>query len=670
MTNPVVMSGGRVLLSGGSIYTTGFSAGGGGGGNSILNTNASIAQANGTTGVAYSQQLVASQGVGPWSTWAIVNASCDLTSASAGTAPTPANTFALSSSGVLSATSGNMVGAENDYFLVSYKDSTAATFTQYAVVNVSAGTNPLRIVTPSNIGYVTQGNVYSGTPLATIAAKGNVASITWSILSQTTTGSVNNSWSINSSTGAITGTATNTGVNTITVQATDGTNTTSEVYNVGVYQYVTSAPRPSANPSSGTNSQGIPCGPGMYVVNGEVYESNGTLFKGNVGWNATFPSLQFFISTPRYNAMGMNLLRVSPDQPANLAAETSEVAESTTQQTNNHRVCMYLRMFSYAGTQFSGSSVLSVLGESVNEWVGAFATVYSPLMNKIWVNIANEWGSFSGTTTGFAAAYSAVSAPVTGLTASTLTFSGSTPFNATNIGLGFVYIKGATWSGANNDGLYPVTASGANTVTGTFPAGYVSGGTVWGGAIGMMRAAGYYCPLVVDCGGGSSYLDVINNGVAIFQSDPLQSTVMSYHAYYNGNTASTSQAGFESVICSPMNSNKVTSGVPWIVGELGVYFPDGRAGTPTGGVTTDFPIPQYLQSVWKYGIPALGWVSFLGGSNRADTSSGFAWYKLSASDSDASDAGYPAAYSVHGKRITLDPIYGSVANNVGVATSF
>jgi Chitobiase/beta-hexosaminidase C-terminal domain len=651
---------------------------GAGNGPAIFAVGGVSALANSVSGTAYSQQLIPSFGVGPYSTFTLVNTGCDLTTATAGVPPTPNNTFAVSPSGLLTCGSISAT-AENNFFLIAYKDSTNATFKQnFACYNAA---NPLKIVTPSNLGFITQGNVYTNVaPLATIKAAGNLASLTWSLASSfgglsfpfTTNAGHGNSWTIDAVTGNISGTATNIGVNTIVVQCTDGTNTTTELFNIGVYQYVTGAPRPSYNPSSGTNSQGIPCGAGLYVLNGEVYEPNGRLFRANHGWNATYPNDQFYISTPRYNALGMNLLRVSPDtNGTSLATETTEVNAAIAQHTNNHRVVKHMRYNNYAGTIFSGSSTVSLLGNSVSEWIGAYASLYSAQMNNMWVNIANEWGSFGGTTTGFAAAYSAASAPITGLTATTLTFSGASPFNSTNIdGLLFVYIKGATWSGANNDGLYAVTTQGASTITGTFPSGYVSGGTAWAGVLGMMRAGGFYGPIVIDCGGGSSYLDIVNNGVAIFQSDPLQSVIMSYHAYYNGNAASTSQSGFESNICAPLNTNKLNSGVPWMVGELGIYYPDGRAGSPTGGVTTDFPTPQYLQSTNKFGVPCLAWVSYMGGSVRADTTQGFNWYTLSSSNSDASDAGYPSVMSVFGKRINLDPIYGTIVNSTGPATSF
>ena len=394
-------------------------------GPAIFTTGIVSALPNSVAGTAYSYQLVPSQGVGPWNTFALVNAGCDIPSASS-TPTTPNNTFAVSSSGVISCASISAT-AENDFFLVSYKDSTAATFTQnYAAYN---GANALKIITQSKLGFVTQGNTYtSGTPLATIKAAGNAGAITWSITAQTTTGATNNTWAINSSTGAITGTATNTGVNTLTVQAFDGTNTTTEFYNIGVYDYVTGAPRPSYNPSSGLNSQGIPCGPGFFVrANGEIYEGNGTLFRPNHGWAASYPN-DITISHPRYASMGGNLIRITPDTNGeSLSGETTEVNAAVAQHTNFHRVCMHGRWFIYSGTQISGNSSFATMGSALSEWVGAYASLYSAQMNNMMCNIANEYGPYSAWGVNWLNVYQAVSAPITALTSTTLTFSGTSP---------------------------------------------------------------------------------------------------------------------------------------------------------------------------------------------------------------------------------------------------
>ena len=665
---------GKIPLSPGGfmISTAGGGGGGGGNGPTIFTTGIVSALPNLVSGSSYSYQVTPTQGIPPYNTFAIVDAGCDLRSAS-GTPTTPNNSYSITTGGVLSS-SGNISGTvENDFFLISFKDSTATAYTQnFAAYNASFA---LKIITPSKLGYITQGNTYTaGTPLATIRAAGNTGSITWSITAHSTTGASDNSWAIDSSAGTITGTATNTGVNTLTVQAFDGTNTTTEFYNIGVYDYVTGAPRPSYNPGSGTNSAGIPCGPGFFVrANGEIYEGNGTLFRPNHGWAASYPN-DITISHPRYASMGGNLIRITPDSNGeSLSGETTEVNAAVAQHTNFHRVCMHGRWFTYAGTQISGSSALSTMNAALTEWVGAFASLYSAQMNNMWCNIANEYGPYSTWGATYLNVYQAVSAPITGLNSTTLTFSGTSPFNATNAGggIGLVYIKGATWSGANNDGLYAVSANGANTLTGTFTAtGYVSGGTCWAGAVGILRAAGYYCPLVLTASGGDTYADIVNYGPTIQASDPLSNCIMDYHAYYTGGlTGDANQAGFESAVCSPLNANKTAHGVPWVIGECGIYYTDAGSGSPSGGVETTFPTYEYLQSTNKYGIGIMAWVSYIAGIT-GDTSQGFAFYKPSSNLTDASDAGYPNSFSVHGKRIVLDPIYGSVVGNTGGATGF
>ena len=676
------------MLSG-AVLDTG--SGGGGNGPAIFTKGIISALPNIVSGASYGYQIPFSQGIGPWSGCSIVNTSCDIPSASA-SPTTPNNSYSITNGGFLSSTSNISATVENDFFLISYQDNTSTTYSQnYAAYN---GANHLKIITPSNLGFITQGNTYSsGNPLATIQAAGNAGTLTWSLVTSfngltypfTTNTGNGNTWAINASTGAITGTATNTGVNTIAVQVSDGTNTATEVYNIGVYQYVTGAPRPAYNPASGT-SGGVNCGPGFFTLNGELYESNGTLFRINHTWAATFIHV-ITISTPWYNAMGINATRQGPESDAYNSGsypELASVGNMITQHSNHHRFWWCGRWYTYVAdgnTQVSGSTSFPLMGTVLKEWVGAIgaytgtgANGLGNIMNQIGINIANEYGPYNNWGVNFLNIYAAAQAPITGLTATTITFSGTSPFNSTNAGggIGYVYIKGATWSSTNNDGLYVVSANGTNTLTGTFPSGYVSGGTVWAGAVGIMRAAGYYCPLFITASGGDSGgppTDITNYGATIIASDPLQSIVWDYHTYYTGGTDSTSQSGFESQTLALLNTQRLSTGAPFVSGEVGIYYADGRQGSPVGGQTTDIPMQKYLQSFNKYGTAAHGWVAY-SASAVADSNLGYIRYNPSSSLSDTSDAGYPTSFTVQGKRIVLDPIYGSIVSNTGGTTSF
>ena len=675
------------MLSG-AVLDTG--SGGGGNGPAIFTKGIISALPNLVSGSAWSYQIPFSQGVGPYTNCAIVNASCDIPSA-ATNATTPNNSYTISGGGVLTASANISATVENDYWLISYKDSTSTTYYQnYAAYNAA---HPFKIITPANLGFLTQGNVYtSGSPLATLQSAGATGSVTWTSVTSyngltypfsTGTG---NSWTVDSTTGKVYGTATHITVDTIAVTATDGGSgaTDTVLFTIGTYQYVTGAPRPSQNPSSGT-SGGVACGPGFFTLNGELYEPNGTLFRMNHTWAATYNGVGSTISTPFYNAMGINALRTGPESDGlstGTYPETTAVTDMISQHSDNHRFWWCGRWNLYAadgGTLTTGSVSLPLMGLCLKEWVAALSTYSqtgaggSSLMNQIGIQPANEWGHYSTTGLPYLYAYEATQAPITAMTATTLTYSGSSNAFVNNEALGFVFIKGA---GGVSDQLCPVTAtggsSGAWTLTGTFPTGYTSGGTVWGGAVGILRAAGYYCPIFICASGGDSGgppADITSYGATIIASDPLQSIVWDYHTYYTGGTDSTSQSGFESQTLSLLNTERSSTGAPFVSGEVGIYYPDGRAGSPSGGVTVDFATPLLLQSFNKYGVPAHGWVSY-STAPHADSTLGFIRYNASSSHSDNSDPGYPTSFTVYGKRIALDPIYGSIVNYTGGATSF
>jgi hypothetical protein len=615
---------------------------------------------NGTIGRAYATTLQASGGKSPYS-WTLLSNSSDRLSSSTSQATPANNAYSINAStGVLSY-SGSLAGAETDYFYIEATDSAGVVAKKEFAMTVSSSSNPLVIATPSNLGNVAQGAAYtSSSPLATLTAVGAVGPLSWSILSQTST-QTNNNWSINASTGAISGAAGNTGTDTLDISVTDGTNTATGYVNVSVYQYVSGAPRPSYNKGSG-----------FFVLNGEIYEPNGNLFRmrgidqqdapstPNVGW---------------WNASGVNTVRADSAALSSLAAEASNVSALTTVHTNNHRFVLPFRGADRTGYAITtGSSVLGLssgsnsgMGQIITDWVSAYEYgIYSPIMNKIAINIANEWGSYSGNTgSKYQTAYQAVSGTISGISGNTITLSDGTSTNpfVNAVGLTVAYIKGAS---GLSDQLITITgvggSSGAWTVTSsTSLSGWTGGGTLWGGAVGILRAVGYTCPFVIDAGGGQDSQDFVNYGPAIFQSDPFKSVVFSFHLYAgigpnNGDgPGDLTQAEFEQILAS-FNAMRATYGMAFYVGEFGVYAVDnGNNGYANGGSQTQFPTPQVLQSAEKYGIGDSPWALDSGGTTQTDfNANGFLY------DQNSSSYGYPSAIKVWGKRAMLDPVRGSV----------
>ncbi len=154
----------------------------------------------GTLGTAYGAALAATGGITPY-TWSV----------SAGTLPAGL-TLNPSTGQIIGTPTGNMTGPIN--FTVKVTDSeqpTAASATSALSITITAP--PLSVVTSS----LPNGVAQSGYAGATLQATGGVSPYTWSV----TTGSLPAGLSLNSSTGAISGTPTTSGMTTFTVTATD-----------------------------------------------------------------------------------------------------------------------------------------------------------------------------------------------------------------------------------------------------------------------------------------------------------------------------------------------------------------------------------------------------------------------------------------------------------------
>ena len=154
----------------------------------------------GSIGTAYSQTLAATGGITPY-TWAVTVGSL------------PAGLTLNAATGVISGTpSGTFVGAVN--FTVTVSDSETPTpQTASAALSITISVAPLSVTTTSLPGGVVN-SVYAG---ATLQATGGIQPYSWAV----TTGSLPAGLSLNSASGAISGTPTASGTFNFTVTVTD-----------------------------------------------------------------------------------------------------------------------------------------------------------------------------------------------------------------------------------------------------------------------------------------------------------------------------------------------------------------------------------------------------------------------------------------------------------------
>ena len=598
---------------------------------------------NAIIGTPYTTSIAMIAGAGgPYTAYAMVDYSSSRSAASGvSTAPTPLNIWSINSStGALTCTPA---GAETDYFLISAKDNTSTTVQQYFACTVSASTNTLVIATPVNLGFVQQGQVYNaGAPFTTLVGVGGSGALSWWLVSQSSTGT-DNGWAVNSSTGAITGTATNTGTNTLNLSVTDGTNTTTGFVCLTVRPYVTAAPRPAYN-----------TGAGLFVRDGEVYDSNGNVvrLRGYNRLHSDQPNSPNIGSGIR--ATGASAIRSSlyPFSPYTEAGYVSYMQQGS---INSGAIPIAMRYYGSSGSSTStGSPNLGMqqganatgLGYMVQNWANVLST-YTPIMNQCIINVANEWGP--GNSINFLYAYQAVSGTISNISGTKITLSnvsGTNPF-ANSLGLTIGYLSGST---GNINQVITITAvggvSGAWTVTAGASLNTSVNGTLWGGAIGILRAAGYTCPIMIDSGTyGQDYSDLTNYAVQIWNSDPQKNLIFSYHLY--GNTSSLSTL---TNALSIWTGYTQTYGIPFVIGEFGPY------NLPAGGASlTHFPTQQLIGIFEQYGVGWLPWAldnNNLGGF-ASDDGTWCMRYKPG-----NTDTGLPSARTVFGKMVMNDPRYG------------
>jgi hypothetical protein len=203
-----------------------------------------------------------------------------------------------------------------------------------------------------------------------------------------------------------------------------------------------------------------------------------------------------------------------------------------------------------SGTGTSCDSSTTDLAAVVGWWVTNEST-WTPIMNKIAINIANEWGPSASTTWQYS--YQAVQSAISNIAGTTITISSTAttnPFASTP----FALVSGG---GVNEVVVLsaPGGSSGAWTVQSSVAiTGYTGGGTLYGGAVGALRAAGYTAPLVIDSGGcGQDPTDLLQYATEIQASDPLQNCVFAFHAYggtlnYHANISNVATSGSSTVI--------------------------------------------------------------------------------------------------------------------------
>jgi len=461
-----------------------------------------------------------------------------------------------------------------------------------------------------------QGTTFTtGAPLTTVTAVGAAGTLTWSM---PTTGGL----SINSSTGAITGTMSTLGTFSLAVSVTDGTNSDSLTLYVTVNQYVTAAPRPTAST-------------GPFVLNSEIYDANGNLFRlrgcNQVHWN---DSIQ-----PYYADIGVNGVRTWLD----LTQSTSTNAGVVTSLRYAYNEMMIASVgYDLGGIQTSGNTTIAVLQSCVQGWINQAAGLV-PLQTGLIINVANEWGSTNSTS--WENAYLAVIGNISAISGTTITVStvsGSNPF----ANCPFAYISGAGGITSQLVGLSaPGGHSGAWTVTSSVSlSGYTSGGTLNGGAVGALRVF-YGCPILIDSGGsGQDRLDIINFGANIYNSDPLKNIIYGWHLY--GGTSAANTVPYLNALAAAAQASGYAVGMT----EFG---PLGTPPSPTQ-VTPQVAIAAAEQA-------GIGWAAWAEDDNNlvgatADDASFCFIYKL------FSYTANPSGRTQWGKYTGIDPLYGTLAN--------
>jgi hypothetical protein len=259
---------------------------------------------------------------------------------------------------------------------------------------------------------------------------------------------------------------------------------------------------------------------------------------------------------------------------------TGAQAESfmANQHLNNHRALIAQRFgnrstdaqtlaaFPPSGqtSNASGSTLTALVKCMVQDWITEF-TNWNPIQNKLaGIGIANEWGGLVSSPVSnaiFQGVYQAVFGNISGIAGNVITVdtvAAANPYALSKM----AYLLG---SGAANQ-MVNITGtsgtSGSYTVTVDVPLGtFGAGGTLNGGAIGALRAAGYLCPIMIDASGqGNNVTQLITLCNTLLASDPQSNLIFDYHVYSGGGTL----AQFTTTL-----ANIANTGCCFLVGEFG-----------------------------------------------------------------------------------------------------
>lgn len=167
-----------------------------------------------------------------------------------------------------------------------------------SIFQVAFKSSAITIVSPATIPDAIQGNTYS----YTMQAVGGAGAYTWSISS----GALPLSLSINSSTGAITGTATNSASGAFTVQVTDGSATTTQSTTLHVGTGAATATHVKNSNTSGVFTGGVTAGDLIIVSSAQLStglmgilkctDSIGTVYKLSMNFYGIRAAEQFQVS--------------------------------------------------------------------------------------------------------------------------------------------------------------------------------------------------------------------------------------------------------------------------------------------------------------------------------------------------------------------------------------
>jgi hypothetical protein len=302
----------------------------------------------------------------------------------------------------------------------------------------------------------------------------------------------------------------------------------------------------------------------------------------------------------------------------------------------------------------TGSTSLPLLGAMTADWCNNFST-WSPVQSKMMLNVANEWGPTNSAN--WQTAYQMVSFPIATISGNTITLAssvvGSTNPFAGAAALTYAYISGVSGITSQAAGISATTGgvSGAWTITTTAALGTGTGGTIFGGAVGMLRGVGYTLPIVIDSGGsGQDINDLVNFSGNVFTSDPLKNIVFSFHLYGLGNSFPPgSTVAQMNTIMADLVARRTAVGAVYALLEFGPSTPPG-ASLPSPTVLTP---GQIIQAAEANTIPWAEWAFDDNNLDAAQTS--WSWFGLTQVSGTFAK---PSDLTPNGLDVILNPTYG------------